>query len=137
MTASCLALLRYILVPACLLAVPAGALAAEPDCKDAITTPAMNACAWAGQQQVEARLNAVYRKTLQQLEDEGPPRAAARKKLIVAQRAWIKFRDADCDAVDAKWAGGTIHTLMHIGCLRRHAERRIEDLEAFTDTQGR
>jgi len=100
------------------------------DCKNAMNTPEMNECAALEQKAVEAKLNQVYRRVIKSL-DTNEDSAAAKEKLVIAQRAWIKFREADCDAVYENWAGGTIRNVMYSGCMRQHAEQRIKDLEGF------
>ena len=47
------------------------------------------------------------------------------------QRAWIEFRDADCDAAYEYYAGGTMRNLVHIGCMQKRAEQRIKELDDF------
>jgi len=111
----------------------AGALAA-PDCKNAMNTLEINECASIEQKAVEARLNQVYQRVLKTLDGEGRDSAATRAKLVAAQRAWVRFREADCDAVYERHAGGTIRTVMYIGCMQSHAEQRIKALEAFAET---
>jgi len=116
-------LFLFALATAC---APALAL----DCKNAMSTPEINECAAAEQKVVETKLNQVYRRVIKSLETNKDS-AAAKDKLVLAQRAWVKFREADCDAVYENWAGGTIRTVMYIGCMQQHAEQRIKDLEGF------
>ena len=116
-------LFLFALATAC---APALAL----DCKNAMSTPEINECAAAEQKAVESKLNQVYRRVIKSLETNKDS-AAAKDKLVLAQRAWVKFREADCDAVYENWAGGTIRTVMYISCMRQHAEQRIKDLEGF------
>lgn len=116
---------------ACLLlaARPAHAL----DCQKAETTPELNECAARQQKAVELKLNQTYQqalKSLQQPDTEMDKFSATRQKLIEAQRAWVKFREADCEAVYLQHVSGSIRNLMFTGCLQKHAERRIEDLKA-------
>ncbi|WP_151638821.1 lysozyme inhibitor LprI family protein [Noviherbaspirillum aerium] len=103
------------------------------DCSKAITTPDLNQCASIEQKKVEATLNRVYQRVLKSLDDKDAeqPDAKVRNAFIAAQRAWVKFREADCNAVYQKHAGGSIRTMMHIGCMQNHAEKRIKDLEYF------
>lgn len=106
------------------------------NCKEAITTPDLNHCAKQAQELVEVKLNKVYQQTLKELsqpDSEQEDYSEMKRKLIGAQRAWVKFRELDCDAVYTFHAGGTIRTVMFIGCMQKHAERRIKDLE---DTYG-
>lgn len=123
---------KPLIFPLALLA--ASGSAAGLDCGKAITTPDINQCASIEQKKVEANLNKVYQRVLKSLgrQDESQPSSAAvRTSFIAAQKAWIRFREADCDAVFQKYADGSIRTVMYIGCLQNHAERRIKDLEAY------
>lgn len=104
------------------------------DCSKAITTPDINACASVEQKKVEARLNEVYQRIingLSQPDTETEKYSEMKNTLISAQRAWVKFREADCNAVFTRNASGTIRTVMFIGCMQAHAERRIKDLEDY------
>lgn len=121
-----------LILPLVLLASSQGAFGL--DCGKAITTPDINQCASIEQKRVEANLNKVYQRVLKSLDrqDASPQSSAAiRNSFIAAQRAWIKFREADCDAVYQKHADGSIRTVMYIGCMQSHAERRIKDLEDY------
>ncbi len=106
------------------------------DCDKVMTTPDINACAKQDQERVEVELNRVYQKVMKSLskpdtdlESHSETKATLRK----AQRLWIKFREADCDAVYLQHMSGTIRTVMHIGCMQSHAEQRIKELQAFMD----
>ena len=46
----------------------------------------------------DARLNAVWRRVLEEF-PSGGDREVHREEIRAAQRAWIAFRDADCEAV--------------------------------------
>ena len=72
-------------------------------------------------------------KSLDKPDEELEKYSEMKKKLIVAQRAWVKFREADCAAVYAKSASGTMRTGLFIGCMQSHAEQRIKTLEAYED----
>jgi uncharacterized protein YecT (DUF1311 family) len=60
-----------------------------------------------------------------------PEDAGTKKSLIAAQRAWVKFREADCNAVYEQWKTGTIRTVMFIECMQKRAETRIKELEEY------
>lgn len=104
------------------------------NCKKALTTSDINECARAEQKIVEAKLNKTYQRVLKGLDqpdNETEKYSEMKQKLIEAQSAWGQFRKADCDAVYARYAGGTIRSVMFIGCMLQHAEQRIEALEAY------
>ncbi|MCY0963799.1 lysozyme inhibitor LprI family protein [Parathalassolituus penaei] len=101
------------------------------DCNNATTTLDMNECAAQEQQVVEARLNEVYRNVMKHLEGNEDHYPEVRAKLLEGQRAWIKFREADCEAQYILHQDGTMRNLVHIGCMQSHAEQRIKSLQAF------
>ena len=104
------------------------------DCSVASTTLEVNECASIGQQKMEAKLNTTYQRIMKLLDKQSaddPNAKASKTALIEAQRAWIKFREADCNAVYQYYIDGTIRTVMSISCMSKHAERRIKDLEEY------
>ncbi|CAH0188474.1 hypothetical protein SRABI118_01430 [Massilia sp. Bi118] len=133
MTSRAFASLCRALLAAMVAFAASAASAAALDCKNAMSTPDMNECAAIELKGVEAKLNEVYRQTLKTLDAEGKESVEAKQKLITAQRAWVKFREADCAAVYQRNAGGTIRTLMHIGCMQGHAETRMKALKEFVE----
>ncbi len=110
------------------------------DCANAITTPDINECVAIEKDKVEVKLNETYQRVLAFLDNSDPlikeDAAKAKMKLKEAQRAWITFREADCDAVYAYNASGTIRTVMWIGCMQTHAEQRIAELNSFMEGGG-
>jgi uncharacterized protein YecT (DUF1311 family) len=95
----------------------------------------MNACAARAQQAVEAQLNARYQALMRELDGKAPGSEAdpqLKQAVVLAQRAWVQFREADCKAVYQQYSGGTIRSLMHIGCMQTHAEQRIKALAEFS-----
>jgi len=120
----------------CAVLLLASGRAAALDCANALTTPDINECASVEQKKVEARLNTTYKTVLAYLDHADPiikdDAASAKLKLIEAQRAWIKFREADCQAQYEFNASGTIRTVLWISCMQAHAEQRTRDLESFS-----
>jgi uncharacterized protein YecT (DUF1311 family) len=96
------------------------------DCKNAVSTPEINECASIEQKKVEDKLNKVYQRVIKSVD-----KAEAKKSLVEAQRAWVKFREADCNAVYQKWIDGTIRGVMFTGCMQNRAETRIKELEDY------
>lgn len=112
-------------------AVSAPAFAAEPQrsaeyarCMDDpnSTTYSLRECIGAEFKRQDARLNRAYAEALQTLDP------AAKLKLRTAQRAWIAFRDADCDAVLAAY-GGTMAPMMEETCYLDRTSQRADELE--------
>src|SRR5471030_891349 len=74
-----------------LLALTPLAHAAGVDCKNATTQTDMNICANQDFKRSDALLNQAYKLKMSQLNLD------QQKKLKLAQRNWIAFRDSDCD----------------------------------------
>ncbi|WP_433972591.1 lysozyme inhibitor LprI family protein [Tunturiibacter lichenicola] len=66
--------------------------AADAPCKSAGVNTEITNCMFNAWKTADAELNRVYAQSRQRLEGEDLQR------LIVAQRLWIQFRDANCDA---------------------------------------
>lgn len=61
-----------------------------------------------------------------------PKLSAARKqKLILAQRAWINFRNANCEFERSQFEGGTMAPAIQAGCLAQLTKTRTTQLEEY------
>ncbi len=123
---------------AVLIATTLPAAAQEADCSNAVTQIEMNACAAQSWEEADARLNDVYAETLAVLQaadaDYPIDGASEEDRLRTAQRAWIAYRDANCDSAGYPMRGGSAEPLLFYGCLRSMTEARIADLQALTET---
>jgi uncharacterized protein YecT (DUF1311 family) len=73
-----------------------------------------------------ARLNDNYKKLMSKLSRD------RKKALLKAERAWIKFREANCDYyLDP--AGGRAERLIASGCLVTMTAKRAKELEAMLE----
>jgi len=108
--------LRAALATATLLSALPG-VAEAASCDDAVTTVQMIDCAAADLSAADARLNAVYQKARAGRDD------IAKTLLRDAQRAWIKYRDAECLRQRDIARGGTMAPLLEIGCKTGMTER--------------
>ena len=70
-------------------------------CKDAVSTKDMQDCMDTELKKSDAELHRVYQESLKKL---NPEQAALLEK---AQRAWLTYRDAQCEADYKMFAGGT------------------------------
>ena len=99
------------------------------DCVDKAskgTTADMFQCEGEELDRQDARLNDAYKKLMSKL---SPDR---KKALLKAQRAWIKFREANCDY----WYdphGGTAARLNASGCLLTMTATRAKELEGMLE----
>ena len=115
------------------------ARAGEPplpaDCTEAMSTMEMNACAGAEFEKADAELNRVYKAAIASIPematDEQPfDKASWEEALRASQRAWIAFRDAECEGhVEKFWGGGTGGTVDIIGCKTEKTEQRTKELK--------
>lgn len=104
-------------------------------CRDTSTTAQINACAKQEADAAEVKLGNAYKKVLTMLskpDDEIVRYAQVKKNLIDAQRAWVVFRQKECDAVQEFYLGGTIRTAMVLSCMKRLAEQRTKEFEDWT-----
>ena len=97
----------------------AQAAASADPCAAPQTQSEMNLCADADFQKADRQLTAVYAKF-----KPVPP------KLRVAERAWIAYRDAECDFQGDAVAGGSMHPMIISGCMATLTEERIKTLQS-------
>jgi uncharacterized protein YecT (DUF1311 family) len=123
---------------AILIALSLPAAAQQVDCANAITQLDLNTCAARDWEEADARLNEVYAETvaiLQEADANYPISGDSEEdRLRAAQRAWIAYRDANCDSAGYPMRGGSAEPLLTYGCLRRMTEERITELQALTET---
>jgi uncharacterized protein YecT (DUF1311 family) len=74
----------------------------------------------------DARLNDTYKKLMSKLSHD------RKKALLKAQRAWIKFREGNCDYYFDP-DGGRAASLGAGGCLVRMTATRAKELEAMLE----
>jgi uncharacterized protein YecT (DUF1311 family) len=93
-------------------------------------------CFAAEQEKAEVELNQVYSRAMKRLsQPDSPfiPYATTKRQLIAAQRAWVAFRKADCEAWGTYNVGGTARGIEYVACMLSHTDRRIEDLRQYAD----
>lgn len=99
-------------------------------------TAEMTACASNTFASKDAEMNQAYKALLlslaSQYEGGEAGAKAARKLLVEAQRAWIKFRDHDCEGQYKLWQDGSIRGIIHYGCLTDRTEQRTKELQNWT-----
>ena len=96
-------------------------LATEPGKKCGITTLELVDCLNAKAAQWDKRLNAAYQTALKDAEPN------QRKQLRIAQRLWVKYRDANCLYYDL--GEGTIARINAADCMYRMTKERAQELE--------
>ena len=97
-------------------------------CEDTATTQAdLNDCAAQSFEKSDTALNGLYRQIMQRL---GKGSAEARQ-LVAAQRAWIAFRDAECDFAASGVEGGSIYPMTVVNCRDALTQKRIDDFKFY------
>ena len=84
----------------------------------------MNICAGEAYERADKTLNTQWGRVLT-LYGEA---AESKKLLLDGQRAWLKYRDAQCDLAAFDNRGGSIWPLIHSGCLANLTRRRTKEL---------
>jgi uncharacterized protein YecT (DUF1311 family) len=104
-----------------------------PDCANASNNVEITACVWDAYKRADAELNAVWKQVMASIQPEDyiPVDAVKQWKddLLAAQRAWITFKEKDCDAVAYEWYGGSGANMAVGSCLYGHTVARTNDLK--------
>lgn len=113
-----------------------------PDCENQDTQPVMTYCADLDYQVADEELNAIWPEMLAyakardedvapMAKDMGVPTTLEAMK--TAQRAWIAYRDAQCEFEAYEVFGGTAQPMVGSLCLARLTGERIELFRSILD----
>lgn len=108
-------------------AVALAPLAAAAECAPDATQAELNACTGATFAAADRELNTLYAEMKARLRDD----ADTAKLLILAQRAWVAWRDAECDLAAAGVAGGSIYPTIRGQCLTELTTARVADFRRY------
>ncbi|MBC8719041.1 lysozyme inhibitor LprI family protein [Ochrobactrum sp. Marseille-Q0166] len=114
-------LFTLTVMTAALLSSPAFAAV---ECDKADDQATMNQCANDKLHEADKLLNVSYKEIERRLSDDPD----AKQLLISSQRAWIKFRDAECNFSSSSTAGGSIHPMMLASCRAQLTTERNKQL---------
>ncbi|WP_416222423.1 lysozyme inhibitor LprI family protein [Sphingomonas sp. CD22] len=87
------------------------------------TTAAISACFAASSKEADRSLNQLYGRVMSVL-DPGD-----QQKLRNAQRLWVRYRDASCNAERSLWDGGTGGNPAYLACLDDVTRHRLDYLQ--------
>ncbi len=140
---------RYLFVSgflaATLLQVTFAQAQGEPqvDCAKAETQADMNICANKDYEAADTELNAVYKKAMAAVKDTDKELGeidanyvGAVDALKKAQRAWIDYRDGQCELAGFEARGGSMEPMLVSGCLADLTKKRTEELKGLTQGAG-
>ncbi|MGR9177156.1 lysozyme inhibitor LprI family protein [Rhizobium leguminosarum] len=132
--------LNVCLVGAAMLLTAGAASAQDIDCNNPKTQSDMTGCEAARHEVADKALNAQYKKTRAAMvaidKDLDGDMKGAEQALVKAQRAWIDYRDAECDAFGFQASGGTMEPMLVAGCLANITDKRTKELKELEDTMS-
>ncbi len=97
------------------------------DCDSLNTQSAINQCISEQYKSSDAELNKLYKEIGNRLKDDKDALIAMR----TAQRAWVSFRDAECDFAAIHSQGGSIHSMLITSCRTELTQVRIKDFNNY------
>ncbi|MFK0384175.1 lysozyme inhibitor LprI family protein [Agrobacterium sp. NPDC090273] len=107
------------------------------DCTAPQTQSAMTMCAGQDYNKADKELNAEYQKLRRVLAERDKAADAAGKgateALVAAQRAWVAFRDANCDFHGFQARGGTMEPMLIASCLADMSRERATELRQLSE----
>lgn len=107
------------------------ALVQAADCDSLTNQNAINQCISNEYKSSDAELNKLYKEISTRLKDN----ADTLKALRTSQRAWIGFRDAECDFAAINTQGGSIHAMLITSCRNELTQARIKDFNNYLSCQ--
>ncbi|MGO4198175.1 lysozyme inhibitor LprI family protein [Rhizobium sp. YAF28] len=133
--------LKIGLIGGAFMLLAAGAAHAEDvDCDNAQTQSDMTSCAQARYEEADKALNAQYKQTRAAMvaidKDLDGDMKGAEQALLKAQRAWISYRDAQCENYGFQARGGTMEPMLVAGCLADLTDLRTKELKELANGMG-
>ena len=120
-----------------LLAIPTAAGSQQLNCEQPMSQAEMTGCAALDLERADDELNRVWKRAMGAARrsdaDHVPDGLPSRATLLRdAQRKWIAYRDAACDAEATVAYGGTLSGQIHLMCKERLTRLRARDLLDFS-----
>lgn len=88
----------------------------------------IDVCAEYGFIKADQKLRDLYQAQLSRLR-----KTPSERKFVAAERAWIKFRDTDCEYQASGVEGGTMQAGWILGCKRERTEERAKHIQSYLD----
>lgn len=107
------------------------------DCAKAEAQTDLNICAALDFDTADKALNAQYKKTRAAMvaidADLDNDMKGAEKALVKAQRAWVDYRDGECEAQGFQARGGSMEPMLVSGCKADLTKKRTKELKDLAD----
>ncbi|MFC5068198.1 lysozyme inhibitor LprI family protein [Flaviflagellibacter deserti] len=113
------------------IAVLATTPAHAQECNESSNQHELHVCADEAYKKTNAELNTTYQEIMGRLKDDDP----TREMLVKAQRAWLAFRDAECDFATFAAKDGSIWPMLNLQCLGALTAKRIIDLKVYLNCE--
>jgi uncharacterized protein YecT (DUF1311 family) len=122
---------------------------AKDPCDSELTQLELDKCYGDQYRKADAHLNALYQKVMHLLEaqlknaqdrqDEDASKLSqtAIQKLEATEKAWISYRDLQCDAAKFEYEGSSVNPMIWAICMKTVTEHRISDLKDAYETPER
>ncbi len=94
------------------------------DCMNTSVQSELNVCAQTRYELADKILNETFAAIKKRVGGD----SGVMKKIVVAQRAWITFRDAECEVAAAGVSGGSAEPLVRANCLSEMTQERNSKL---------
>ncbi|WP_046119694.1 lysozyme inhibitor LprI family protein [Ensifer aridi] len=111
------------------------------DCGKAVTQMDMNICADREYQTADGELNKVYKQAMTAMQatdkefgDIDRAYVGAVEALKKAQRAWIGYRDGQCELAGFEARGGSMEPMLVSGCLAELTRKRTAELKELVES---
>ncbi|MEO9540490.1 MAG: lysozyme inhibitor LprI family protein [Lentilitoribacter sp.] len=122
-------MIRGCTLGSCLLvlsAITAPAIAQDWDCSNAGELPqqGMNYCAAQDFHKADLALNAAWSL----IRKDAIKRSDGEDPLLTGQRAWLDYRDNQCEAESLVFEGGSLQPFINASCRARTTRARTEEL---------
>lgn len=101
------------------------------DCANASDQATMNECAGKAFKASDAELNALYKQIEARLKDDQDKA----RLLVATQKAWIAFRDAECDFSAAGVSGGSAYPMIVLQCRDGLTQNRVKDFKTYLNCE--
>jgi uncharacterized protein YecT (DUF1311 family) len=97
--------------------------AADAPCKSTGVDVDITNCMFKAWKTADAELNRVYAQSRKGLD------VTDLQRLVAAQRLWVQFRDANCDAAYGLYGGGSAGPMVRAACLEKDTRERVKELK--------
>lgn len=106
----------------------AGVARAADYCANAQDQATLDECAGKKFDAADKKLNDAYRQIMDRLKDNAP----SKKLLVDAQRAWVAFRDAECNFQGGpRETAGSVRPMVVANCQAGLTNLRLKELQGY------